>query len=202
MSNGSARLAFVCWIAFAGAAAAQAPALTEPPVVTAPPPAPVVSDTVTIPAGTAVTLEFRDPLSSKSTPVGDFVALRLAEPIVVGGEVVVPMGAAAGGEVLDAAPSRMAGQQGKLIISGRFLELDGQRVRIRGMTIQVAGRSRVDTANTLLLVPYVGIASVLVQGGEIEIPAGTRAQARLAVDAIVRRPPPAPSPALSPSSQP
>lgn len=135
---------------------------------------------VTLPAGAPVEIELVNALSSATSKLGDRFPIRLAEPIVVDGVVVVPAGALGEGEVIDVTGAGINGKQGKLIISARFLELNGQRVRIRGMSIVATGKSRVDLATGMMLVPYVGLATVFVRGGNIEMPAGTRATAKLA----------------------
>jgi hypothetical protein len=108
--------------------------------------------------------------------------LRLAEPLVVDGRELVPAGAAGGGEVIDAHASAFGGRQGRLIISGRFVEINGQRARIRGMQITGAGEDRGNTALAVSMIPYAGIAGIFVQGGEVDIPVGARGTARLAED--------------------
>jgi hypothetical protein len=95
---------------------------------------------------------------------------------------VVTEGAPGEGEVIDVAKAGMGGRQAKLNIAARFLDLNGRRVRIRGMTLIGSGKSHVDLAIGMLLVPYVGWAGTFVRGGEIEIPAGTRATVRLVED--------------------
>lgn len=135
-----------------------------------------------LPAGTVVEVELVDKLSSSTNLLADKFAIRLAQPISKDGVEVIPAGATGQGEVIDAAKAGMGGKQGKLIISARYLDLNGHRVRIRGMTLMASGKSRVDLATGVLLVPYVGVAAVFVQGGEIEIPAGARATVKLAED--------------------
>jgi hypothetical protein len=145
--------------------------------------------TVRVPAGTAVELEFVDTLNSKTNTTGQLFAVRLREPIVVDGQIVVPAGAIGGGEVIDASRAGMGGRAGKLILSGRFLEVQGQRVRIRGLQSVLAGQDRSRTAvNTALLVPYVGFLGGFIQGGEIEVSSGTAARAFLATDFILSPP--------------
>jgi hypothetical protein len=140
-----------------------------------------------IPAGTIVSLELVDALSSTTSHVGDLFALRLVEPILIGGREVAPAGALGGGEVIDAAPSGWGGRQGKLILSARYLEIGGQRVRMRSMQMSAAGDDRSVSALTVASVagaisPVGVFAGMFVTGGEIEIPAGARATARIAAD--------------------
>lgn len=175
-------------LGFAGAAAAQTNDLTAlgqtAPTVAAEPAS--ATTTVRIPAGTIVLVEFTETLSSRTSQTGQLVGLRLAEPIVVEGRTIVEAGALGGGEVIDAARSGMGGRNGKLIVSGRYLELAGQRARIRGLQVVIAGEDNSrEAVNTMILVPYVGWMGGFISGGEIEIPAGTRAQARLAADIVV-----------------
>lgn len=160
------------------AQAALDPAVAE--IVT--PPAAAAAHTIRLAAGTQLEVELVDPLSSATSKLGDRFALRLAAPIVSGGVELAPAGALGEGEVIDAARAGMGGKQGKLIISARRLDLGGRQVRIRGMSLMAAGKSRVDLATGVLLVPYVGVASILIEGGEIQIPAGARGTVRLAED--------------------
>ena len=138
--------------------------------------------TVRLPAGTPVEVALVAPLSSSATRVGERFALRLAAPIVQDGVLVASEGAPGGGEVIDVAKAGRGGKQGKLNIAARFLDLNGQRVRIRGMTLIGSGQSQVDLATGMLIVPYGALAAVFIKGGDIEIPAGTRATVRLVED--------------------
>lgn len=167
-------------------------------------PAPEAPADILIPGGTEIVVEFADAQSSRTSQTGALVTLRLAEPIVIDGRTIVPAGALGGGEVIDAARSGMGGRQGKLIISGRFVEVNGQRVRIRGLRVFAAGEDNSrEAVNTMILVPYVGFMGGFIQGGETEIPAGSRAEARIAVDVIVpisALPQDVPAPAVEPAS--
>jgi hypothetical protein len=162
--------------ASAGLADIRAPAIATAAPVTATP------GVVRLPAGTQLEVELVDPLSSATSKLGDRFALRLAAPIVHDGVELAPAGAMGEGEVIDAARAGMNGKQGKLIISARHLELAGRQIRIRGMSLMAAGKSRVDLATGVMLVPYVGLASILIEGGEIQMPAGVRGTVRLAED--------------------
>lgn len=181
------------WAQTEGAAAtAPAAAATSEAAapVTAEPAAPPGA-TVRIPAGTVVQVEITEALSSETSQQEQLFALRLAEPIVIDGREIVPAGALGGGEVIDAHPSAFGGRQGRLIISGRFIEIGGQRVRIRSMQVGSAGEDRAGAALTVAVL--VGVPALLVQGGEVHIPVGTRATARIAADVDVSPEPPAPA---------
>lgn len=150
-------------------------------------PAPL-PETIRIPAGTAVLIELTEALSSRTSQQEQPFGLRLAEPIVIDGREVVPAGATGGGEVIDAHPSAFGGRQGRLIISGRFVEINGQRARIRGMQITAAGEDRGNTALAVSMIPYAGVAGIFIQGSNIEIPAGARGTARIAEDVEIPLP--------------
>lgn len=181
----------------AAPALAQTPPASGDVVVAAPEAAPTApaAPTIRIPAGTIVEIELAEALSSSTSQQEQAFALRLAAPIVIDGREVVPAGAPGGGEVIDAARAAFGGRQGRLIISGRYIEIDGQRHRIRGMQITAAGDHRANTALAVSMIPYAGIAGIFVQGGNIEIPVGARGTARLAndVDVLIRDEAAAPS---------
>lgn len=138
---------------------------------------------IRIPAGTVLQVELTEALSSETNLPQQTFGLRLAEPIVIDGREVVPAGVAGGGEIIDAHPSAFGGRQGRLILSGRFIEIGGQRARIRAMQVNAAGEDRSGAAVAVGIL--VGVPAFLVQGGEVRIPAGTRASARLAADVDV-----------------
>lgn len=186
----------------AGPALAQSPeqaAATEQ--ASAPGPVAPAVAVIRIPAGTVVQVELAEPLSSRTSQIGDTFALRLAAPIVIDGREVLPAGAAGGGEVIDADSSGFGGRQGKLIISGRYLEIGAQRVRIRGMQLTAVGEDRATTALVVSMIPYAGIAGIFVNGGEIDLPVGARGTARLAVDVDIAESPPTAAPMAQPASQ-
>jgi hypothetical protein len=61
-----------------------------------------VPQTITIPAGTVITVHLGEPLSSKESSAGQGFSASVAEPVVVQGKTVIERGAAARGTVVDA----------------------------------------------------------------------------------------------------
>ena len=57
----------------------------------------------TIPARTSLELEIVDRVSSKANRAGDRFAIRLAEPLLVDGQILIPAGTAGVGEVIHSA---------------------------------------------------------------------------------------------------
>lgn len=133
-------------------------------------------------AGSELAVEMAQPLSSATSRLGDRFAFRLVEPVVLDGVEVVAAGATGEGEVIDAAHAGMAGAAGKLVLSARRIDLGGHPARVRGLTLMAAGQRRVGLVSGALLVPYVGVSALLIKGGEVVIPAGTRYTVKLAED--------------------
>jgi len=61
-----------------------------------------VRQTITIPAGTVITVRLGETLSSRSSSSGQGFSATVAEPVVVDGKTVIEKGAAARGTVVDA----------------------------------------------------------------------------------------------------
>jgi hypothetical protein len=138
----------------------------------------VESSAAAIPAGTIVHVRLLDAVSSRTNHPDDTFRIELAEPIVVNGVAVVPAGVQGGGVVIDAQPARAGGRPGKLVLAGRFLTVNGIQVRIRGMQMMVTGADQYARVEDLNFV--TGGMSMFIHGSEIDVPAGTGAQARIA----------------------
>ncbi|WP_395777734.1 hypothetical protein [Aquidulcibacter sp.] len=154
--------------------AAQATAPVESPAA-----APAAS-IASIPAGTPMDIEITELLSTKTSKVGDRFALKLAQPLKIGDKIVVPAGILGTGEVIDVGKPGIGGKPGKLVIAGRFLTLNGTTIGIRGLQLRpIGGEDRSNVVMATSFVPYLGMASFLIQGGHVEIPAGAWATAKL-----------------------
>jgi hypothetical protein len=177
------------------------PAAAAPQAAAATPVTPVTSAAACcrIAAGTPVTIEIAEPISTKTVKQGDTFAIRLAEPLSFEGRVVVPAGATGVGQVVDAGRAGIGGKPAKLVLAARYFEHDGKQWRLRGLKFGGAGTDRANTAMALSLA--VGVVGILVHGGEIDIAPGTRADAKLAEDLPVPAvdAKPAPTPASAPA---
>ena len=169
-------------------AGAAASALTPaPPNVPAAP----TTDCCRLAAGTVVVIELAQPVSSKTHKRGDRFALRLAEPVVVDGKTILPAGAPGFGEVVDAASGGMGGRPAKLVLAARSIEAGGVQVLLRGFHLGGGGSDNSTAALAVSAVPYVGILAIAIPGGDVEYPAGTRANAKVTADVTVPPTPPA-----------
>lgn len=83
--------------------AAAAPAANSAPAAPAAPPKPQVV-TVTVPAGTALTVKLGQQLGSKISQAGQSFNATLAHDVAVNGQTIIPAGASATGTVVNAQP--------------------------------------------------------------------------------------------------
>lgn len=165
----------------------QAHAQSATPPATEPLPAPGAAATtsanggsLTLPASTPVDLVITQPLSSAKSKRGDTFTLELRLPLKAGDRVLIPAGTLARGEVVHAAASRGGGMPGELIVAARHLDYGNRQLRLRSFKFGATGQ---DTSNVALGVSIVlGPLSMFIHGREIEIPAGTQVNARLAED--------------------
>lgn len=111
------------------AAAAPEPAPAPPPVVK------------TIAAGTAVSVQFLDGVSSKASRVGDGFRAKVMEDIVQDGVVVIPAGSMIYGDVTEAVPLKKIGGQAKLALEFSRLELASGGTAVIHASIAEIGKS-------------------------------------------------------------
>ena len=159
--------------------------------------------TLTIPAKTPLTLAFSVEVSSKTAQKDSEIQFALAEDLVI-----VPKGAKALGEVIHVQKSGFGGRGGELILAARYLEHNAQKITLRSLkpyTGLYVGKNNSNTALAVSMIPYAGLMSLFITGGEIVIPQGTHALALVAADtpidmvpvddqeSIPQTPPPPPS---------
>jgi hypothetical protein len=188
-------------VALAPASTVLASSPDTPPVappVTASTPAPSAP---ALPAGTVIELALTQQVGSKISKRGDRFGIRLTEDLKLDDATLLPAGTEGEGEVVHAAPGKMGGGPGELLLAARFLDRDGVRVPLKAFKVGRSGKNNVD--NAVLVGMVVGPFALFVQGGEVVIPAGTIANAKLAADlpappAPVPSTPAAPTPAPSP----
>ena len=153
-----------------------------------------------VPADTRVVIQLTEDVSSKDKKRGDKFNFRLAVPIVVDGDIVVPAGADGVGEVVESGPH-------KLVLVARSLTFEAEQIPLQGFNLVPSEPDKVAMAP---MTPYVGLLSqaasgvrpppiggmlgwaLAAQGGHVETPAGARATARLSTDldlAVIRAAP-------------
>lgn len=146
-------------------------------------PAQIASVILRVPAGTLVDIEIAETVSSRTVKPGDRFAIRLARPIKLDGRVIVPEGVVGVGQVVDAGKAGSLGKPAKLVLAARYLEFNGSQIPLRSFHLGRAGTDESNTALATAMIPIAGlIVPFMVRGGEIEIPPGAHAAAKLAAD--------------------
>ncbi|MES2045384.1 MAG: hypothetical protein V4475_16040 [Pseudomonadota bacterium] len=170
------------------------PAVTTTPTVAATPavvaPAASPAPCCLIPAGTIIEIAIDDPLDSKTSKIGQQFAIHLTTPLQLSdGNFVIPAGTRGVGEVIHAAKAHMGGKAGELILIARHLDVGGVQIPLRGF--HLGGQGKDNSGLVMAAVISVGIAGMLISGGEKRVPAGSIATAKIAVDTTL---PPIPQP--------
>ncbi len=96
--------------------------------------------TVTIPAGTTLSLALTSAVSSKGSSVEDTVSATLRRPLVVNGVTVVPAGSPASGYVTEAARSGRV--KGRARVGFRFTSLRARDARYNIRTAAISRQAR------------------------------------------------------------
>ena len=149
---------------------AQAPVPLSPVSVTVP--APVVTAAPLLPAGTAVQLMVVNEVSTKIAKPGDRFLLRVNEPIMANGKIVIPVGTLGYGEVAAAKGNGALGHGGRLAARLLYLEVGGRRLRLRGDATE-AGTAGT-TANVLgfVMLGWAAPLALLSPGNNAKLKAG------------------------------
>lgn len=156
-------------------------------------PAPAPARVLRLPAQTVLSLELLQPISTRTAKTGDRFELRVLHPVLVEGQVAIPAGSPALGEVIHSQKGGAFGKAGELLLTVRHVDVQGQKIPMRLFRpAQGSDRTGVVLATTIA----VGIFSAFIRGEQIELPAG------MAVSASVARETSIPAPALPASAVP
>lgn len=123
-----------------------------------------------VPMGTPLTLMTRTLISSQENKIGDRVYLQVVEPIVFRGQIVIPAGATAVGEVSSLQRNGHLGRKGKLTVRLDHVETPHGPVRLAGSGYD-EGKS--GTAAALATIALAGVAGFLVHGTSARIEPNT-----------------------------
>jgi hypothetical protein len=137
-----------------------------------------------LPQGTAVAVQLVDSVDTETAKAGDRLAIRLAAPVIVDGQVVLPAGTPGVGHVVQASGAGLGGKGAKLVVSADSLTVGGGAVPLEGLQLTGAGKDHTTAADLASLGGWIslplGFVGVAATGGEIEIPAGVNAAAKVA----------------------
>lgn len=138
-------------------------------------------------AGTEIQLRMEEGLDSNDKTVreGNHFRMEVAEPVMLGGLVVIPAGSPATGEIVDVRRKGMWGKSGR--ITARVLN-----VRVGDRLIRLTGsfddKGTTGTAGVVASVAFVPIAGFFLTGTSAKIPAGAGVKAFLDEDVAIAVP--------------
>ncbi len=165
-----------------------------------------------VPSGSVLSIEFEEGLSSAESKAGDSFRAKLSEPVYVGEQIAIGVGATVSGKVIDVRPATRAGGKAQLNVEFTELELaSGRRVTIdatfytdsqpRGETeigAAVLGRMNSDAAvadaggatEEIVIGAIVGTENGTAvaasnDGQEVSIPVGTMLKIQLGASVVL-----------------
>jgi hypothetical protein len=140
-------------------------------------------------AGTEVEVELAEPVSTKTKHVGDTFALRLAEPLVVNGQLLLRKGTPGIGNVITSSKPGIGGKAAKLVLTAQYLKVNGRHIALEGLQLARSGRSNAGQANAVGLTGFIfaplGFVGLAVRGGSVDLPEGLSASAKLSTDVVL-----------------
>jgi len=162
----NAKLLLACAAALAlPAVPASAQQSTAPLVVGAAP-----ASANVLRAGTEIKMVTRGELNSRRSRVGERFELEVSEDVTMNGQVVIPAGSVATGEVTRRRGKGMWGRSGILETRLLHVRVGDQNIRITG---QAGDRGRAGTAGVVAAVVAMPIAGFFVTGTSAVIASGT-----------------------------
>lgn len=144
------------------------------------PPAPSKPALPKIPAFTPVELVIEAELGSKMSVSGNMFPIRLARSIIIDNRVVVLAGARGMGEVVHAKKAGGSGSSGELILAARYLEVNGQKLRLRSMQLSLVGQDEMQTS--MASSALIGPLAFAISGKDTIVPLGKHVMAKTAED--------------------
>lgn len=127
---------------------------------------------VIVPEGTEFVITTNDEISSKTANVGDVVAVKTDEPVVVGNTVVIAKGTFVRASVADVKRAGHFGHAGTLSLKiESTTAVDGQKIPLRASKSS-AGDSHMGA--TVALTVLFGPLGLLKHGNDVKYPAGTK----------------------------
>ena len=135
---------------------------------------------VVLKAGTPVMLELLTNVTSNSSHVGDMVDFRVTNDVKVKGEVVIPAGSIARGQVTYATKNNFIGTAGEISVTVRSVTaIDGTSVPLSSAGISNEGNDKLVVSIVLTLFCILGL---LIKGEKGKLISGSPISASVATD--------------------
>ena len=136
--------------------------------------APVAPANAVLRAGTPVSLKLLEEVTTKNKAarVGQRINLEVAAPVEVEGQVVIPAGTPAWGELTGVRNKGMWGKSGKLDAQLLFMRLNGRQIRLSGAFDDKGVTGTGAVVGAILLIPVAGFfmtgtSALLPKGGTV-----------------------------------
>jgi len=136
-------------------------------------------DQSTLRSGTEIRLVTRTELSSRTNHVGDRFELEVSEPVLLSGQVVIPAGSVATGEVTRVRRKGMWGRRGILETRLLHVQVGDRQIRITGAA---GDRGRAGTGGVAAAVLTVPVVGFFITGTSAVMPPRTATVATLNED--------------------
>lgn len=195
-----AALGCVASLALAQAAIAQTAAPTTVAIATTPS-APVIANAQPgniVRAGAPIALKMSEPLTTegKKLRVGQRFQLEVAEAVMLNGQVVIPAGSPATGEVIDVRNKGMWGKSGRIGARVLYVRANGRQIRLTG---SLDDKGVTGTAGVVAAVALIPVAGFFTTGTSARVPLGAPVNAFLDEDVTVEFAPTTVSPMVVPA---
>lgn len=131
--------------------------------------------------GTEIQLKMEEPLTTegKKLRVGQHFRLSVIEPVTVGGQIVIPVGAPAMGEVTEVRNKGMWGKSGHLTASLLHVSVNGRQIRLSG-TFDDKGVT--GTAGVVAAVAFVPVVGFFTTGTSARVASGSQVKGFIGED--------------------
>lgn len=128
-------------------------------------------------AGTPITLAVSQEVNSSINEAGDTFPLTVLNDVAIGNTIVIPRGTPAVGEITWRTGKGAFGKSGKMELSLRYIELNGQRIPVTGDFRQEGEGNTIATGVAIIA---VGVFAGFVTGKRARLPVGRELMAQLA----------------------
>lgn len=125
----------------------------------------------TLRAGTSIPLKMSEPLTTngKKLKVGQRFQLETSEAVTVDGQIVIPAGSPATGEVTEVRNKGMWGKSGRINARVLYVRANGRQIRMTGQLDDKGTTGTGAVVGSLILLPVAGF---LMTGTSANIPLG------------------------------
>lgn len=130
--------------------------------------------------GTEIALATTEEMSSQSNRVGDRIRMEVTEAVTLNGNVVIPAGTPAVGEITLLRKKGMWGKSGRIEFRPLYVKVGERQIRLAANATRDKGKA--GTAGVVASVAFLPVAGFFVTGTSAVIPPHTRVAAQIDED--------------------